>query len=303
MRRSVLAGSLFAAGLALSVTAPVHATPRGTGPVGSQAVLIGNGYAGSNLTLDVEDGKSISTQTITVAPGEVIDWGADPVNVVALMQSGTLTSYPSCSGKNVWEAGHAFNFASPGIVRNEGTEPAEVLAVVSNTVSKAETPHAGHDHGSSPLEPKEAPVRPMEAPIGCPTGTPAEGTVHGSGLAVGSSRFTQKEHKQIAIYSMTLQPGYSTDWQTHPGRNLVIETKGKLDNWTSCRDKEVWDPGHAYFHAPGDADQNMTNNTGNEPAEIVMVFFDLPQDYPPEVPPLIKAPPPADCPLHFMTSM
>jgi len=224
MRRSVLAGSLLAAGLALSVTAPVRATPTGTGPIGSQAVLIGNGYARSNLTLDVEDGKTISTQTITIAPGEVVDWGADPVNVVALMQSGTLTSYPSCSGKQEWEAGHAYPFASPGVVKNEGKDPAEVLAVVSNALSKAEVPHAGHDHGSSPLEP-------MEAPPVCPTGTAAKGRDHGSGRSVGSSRFTQKEHKQIAIYLITLQPGYSTDWHTDPGRSLVIETKGKLDNW------------------------------------------------------------------------
>src|ERR1041384_3361429 len=184
MRRSVLAGSLLAAGLALSVAAPVKATPTGTGPGGSKAVLIGNGYARSNLTLEVEDGKNISTQTITVAPGGVIDWGADPVSVVALMQSGTLTSYPSCSGKEVWEAGHAYPCPPPGVVKNEGKAPAEVLAVVSNTRSKAETPHAGHDHGSSPLEP-------MEAPAACPTGTAAKGKDHGSGLAVGSTEFTQ----------------------------------------------------------------------------------------------------------------
>jgi quercetin dioxygenase-like cupin family protein len=298
MRRSILAGSLLAAGLALSATAPVDATPTGTGPVGAKAVLIGNGYARSNLTLDVEDGKNVSTQTITVAPGGVIDWGADPVNVVALVQSGTLTSYPSCSGKEVWETGHAYPFASPGVVKNEGSGPAEVLAVVSNALSKAQVPHAGHDHGSSPLEPMEA----MEAPVGCPTGTAAKGTDHGSGLSVGSTQFSQKEHKQIAIYQFTLQPGYSTDWHTHPGRNLIIQTKGKLDNWTSCKDKEVWDSGYAYFHAPGHPHQNMTNNTGKEPAELVGVFFDLPQDYPPEVPPVIKAPPPSDCPQHFMTS-
>jgi len=296
MRRSVLAGSLFVAGLALSVAAPVTATPTGTGPVGSQAVLIGNGYARSNLTLQVEDGKNVSTQTITVAPGEVIDWGAEPVNVVAMMQAGTLTSYPSCSGKEVWEEGHAYPFASPGVVKNEGKDPAEVLAVVSNALSKAEMPHAGHDHGSSPLEP-------MEAPPACPTGTAAKGTDDGSGVSVGSSQFTQKEHKQIAIYQITLQPGYSTDWHTHPGPTLVIQTKGTLDNWTSCKDKEVWNPGYAYSHVPGHPHQNMTNNTGKEPAEFVIVFFDLPQDYPPEVPPVIKAPPPADCPLQFMTTM
>lgn len=184
MRRSVIAGSLFAAGLALSVTAPVDAAPTSTGPVGASAVLLGSAWAHYDFTFDVDDGQAVSTKSITVAPGEVIDWGADPANVVALVESGTLTSYRSCSEKAAWEAGHVFPATSYDVVKNEGKGPAVVLAVVSHTAAKAKAPHAGHDFGSGALEP-------LEAPAACPTGTAAKSSDHGAGLSVGSSQFSQ----------------------------------------------------------------------------------------------------------------
>lgn len=317
MRRTIVAGALCAAGLALSTTTPVNAVPTGgTGPVGATAPELGHGTAHGTFTFPVEAGKNVVARTYSVNPGEVIDWGSTPSSVMAVVKSGSLTNYQTCASSEPWKAGEVHFLARSealgtleGVTKNESDSPAEVLAVVSDVAGTPTAHSAGHGssgHGESGHDQSSArgPVQ-AAAAGGCPTGAPAKVSENGAGLSTGPGNFTQNEGLQVGVYTFTLSPGYTSDWHTHPDVNLVIQTKGTLENWQNCKDKEIWDPGFTYFHAPGHESvgghQNLTNNKTDKPAELVAVLFNIPAEFPAQFPPVFKAPPPADCPSATLT--
>ncbi len=68
-------------------------------------------------------------QTIAFQPGGSTGWHSHPGALVVTVKSGTVTRYEASCQKNAYSAGQAFVEMGPEhlvLVRNEGTEPAEV---------------------------------------------------------------------------------------------------------------------------------------------------------------------------------
>ena len=289
MRKSLIVGALGAAALVLTGLHPAGAVPTGTGPVGATAPEIARGAAHGEFSFPMQAGHDVSVHTATIKPGAVVDWGAG--SDIVIVKSGTLTNYPSCAAKEAWEAGGAYFRATmpdgAQLAKNESDGPVELVVISSDAVPAAAAAHA---HGSS-------------AATGCPTGDAAQLVSTGAGPAYSNGDLTQGAGEQIAVEIFTIQPGYTSNWHQHPGANLVVQTKGTLENWQDCKTKEVWTPGNTYFHAPGHHGNhpNLTNNKSDQPAELIAILMNVPADHPAGVTPLTPVPPPADCPDSALT--
>lgn len=307
MRRSTLTALLAATAL-VSAATPIAAAPSGTGPVGASAVLIGAGMAEGDFGLPLQQGKGVSVETVTVGPGQFVDWGSEPGSAIVIVRGGEVSHFENCATKHTWSGGHTYFHAITGdpaaaMTVNEGDSDASLLVVRSGAAAPAEAAEGGHGgHGG---EGAQADHHAPQQVSGCPAATaPAQVESNGTGPAYNNDTVLQQTSgNQIGVYVFRLEPGYTSDWHTHPDANLVVQTKGVLENWNGCKEKEVWDPGNTYFHSPGHhgKHQNLTNNKTSEPAELVAVLFNLPGEYPASVPPVFKAPPPSECPTSAAT--
>jgi quercetin dioxygenase-like cupin family protein len=289
MRKSLIAATLGAAALTLSGLSPAGAVPTGTGPVGAKAPELARGASHGAFSFPLETGHNVTVTEMTVKPGEIVDWGSGPNSAVVIVKSGTLSNFTSCATKESWSAGGAYFRTSPGgqsLAKNEGGSPADLLVIASDVAGTAE----GHDHGATKAE-------------ACPTGPAASGISVGAGLAYTQGAIEQQAGEQIAVEVFTIEPGYTSNWHQHPGANMAVQTKGTVDNWQNCKDKEVWTAGNTYFHAPGHHGNhpNLTNNKSDQPAELIAIFFNLPANHPAPVTPISPVPPPAECPTSAFT--
>lgn len=317
MRRS-LSGALFATVALVSVATPVSAVPTGTALVGAAIELYGAGVSEGAFDFPLETGQPVSINTLNVAPGQEVAFGDGSTMVV--VTAGSVSHFPDCTMKMAWTAGHTYFHSSSGHpgarTVNDGSEPA-TLVLVHTAAANAPAPAAGdghaHDHGGGghgggsplPMAAGGHDDHGMSKVTGCPTaGTTAPSDSKGVGTAYNESTVMQQyDHQNLQVWKFTLAPGYSTDWHTHPGAVIALQTEGVLENWNGCKEKEVWDPGYSYFHSPGThgRHQNMTTNKSDKPGSLIGVFFNVPPEYGSAFPPVIKSPPPAECPTAFTT--
>jgi quercetin dioxygenase-like cupin family protein len=251
--------------------------------------------------LPVELGKNVVVQKITVAPGSAIAWHQQPENTVIIITKGTLTNYVSCSEKQTWEPGKAYlelssDKSSANLTKNEGSGPAELVAIF------AQVP-ADQPAGS-------APISYTDVPAGFPTGQNGIKVEElGRGVSYGTGKFDLDANKNVVVEHFMFEPGFTTTWHRHPDTQLIIQLKGTLINYQGCTEKEVWTPGNTYLHLNSEhhnAHAYLTRNETNEMAEIVAVFFNVPNQpqYVRGVTPtnLLHTPitplnpPPSDCP-------
>lgn len=311
MRKSWITGSLGAAALLAGGIGPVGAVPTGTGPVGAEVPEFGRGTAHSAFTFPLEAGQNVSMHTMTVKPGEAVGWRPGAGSAMVVVKAGALTNYPTCQTKETWSAGGVYfrtttGSDAAGATVNEGSGPAELVVISSDAAGSPAPAAAGHSqHGAMALPVMEggSHEQPAAQAAGCPAGAAGQSTEHGHGMAYGPGELKQEAGKQVVVELFRLAPGYTSDWHQHPDANLAIQTKGVIENWTSCKDKEVWYPDNAYFHAPGHHGNhpNLTNNKTDKPAELIAIFFNVPSGHPAPVTPIMKAPPPAECPTSALT--
>ena len=248
----------------------------------------GRGAMASEGVLPVEAGESAVVQTIHLDPGDAIGWHEASDDAIFIVTGGALTNYTSCTDKTMWGAGKAYPQLKSGgthLIKNEGNEPAEVVAIFSRVA-------AG-----------EAPVTFTEAPAGCPvSGAEPYTSELARGAAFSTGSFDLEAGKSVVVEHFSFAPGFTTTWHRHPGQQLIIQTKGTVTNYFGCEEKETWLPGYAYLHLNSEhhnAHAQMTRNESNEQTELVALFFNIP-DQPPHRPgatPLTPFnPPPSDCP-------
>lgn len=238
----------------------------------------------------VEAGQAVVTQTITLEPGSAILWR--PSDAVVIVKSGTVRNYKNCTEKETWEPGKAYLLLQPdgtNLTKNEGGESAQLVGVFTKVP-------AGQAAGSVPFTV-------TDVPAGCAAGTGKVAvTEFGRGAAYGSGAFTVRPGTQLVVQHVIVEPGFTTTWHRHPDNELVIQVNGTLVNYQDCTTKEVWMPGNAYIHLPSEhhgARPFLTRNESNEPAEIVTIFFNVPNEprYPAGMTPITPfQQPPADCP-------
>jgi quercetin dioxygenase-like cupin family protein len=216
---------------------------------------------------------------------------------VFLITKGMLTKYTSCTNKEMWEAGKSYlqteqdpGYGSPVMMKNEGSMPAEFIAIFTSAAADLPANGFAFTAAAGPPECSGAPDQPATVRVKDIT----------RGLAYsGKGGFHVTDKGSVVIQRIALEPGYTTGWHHHPDASVVIQTKGKLVNYLDCQAKEEWTQGNAYLHVPSEAKHAHANLTRNEEAgqaELVLLFFNVPNEQPAGMVPISPAEPPSECP-------
>ena len=97
----------------------------------------------------------------------------------------------------------------------------------------------------------------------------------------------------VVMAQITVDPGGSSGWHSHPGGAIIIVKQGSLTVYRSigsqCR-ASTHDAGETFFERPGEVDQVV--NTGTTPYILLVTFPRVPQG----VSPRTDEPDPGTCP-------
>lgn len=82
----------------------------------------------------------------------------------------------------------------------------------------------------------------------------------------------------VAMAQITVQPGGSSGWHTHPGGAIIVVKEGSLTVYRSIGSQcqtSMYSAGQAFVERPGEADQVV--NTGTAPYILFVTFPHVPQ--------------------------
>ena len=97
----------------------------------------------------------------------------------------------------------------------------------------------------------------------------------------------------VAMAQITVQPGGSSGWHSHPGGAIVVVKEGTLTVHRSIGSQcqiETYSAGQAFIERPGEVDQVV--NTGTVPYVLFVTFPHVPQGESPRT----DVPDPGTCP-------
>ena len=97
----------------------------------------------------------------------------------------------------------------------------------------------------------------------------------------------------VAMTQITVQPGGSSGWHSHPGGAIIVVKEGALTLYRSIGSQCQTYPygaGQAFIERPGEVDQVV--NTGTAPYVLYVTFPRVPQGQPTR----IDEPDPGTCP-------
>lgn len=120
-------------------------------------------------------------------------------------------------------------------------------------------------------------------------------TPYGRGVHAEGGTVEIEAGKETVAYALTLAPGGSTGWHTHPGAVIFMVKSGTLTqyglNGPPCT-AQMLVSGQAYL-APAHAHHpHLFRNDGTEPLEVIVTAFNAP----PGQPSRLDSGPPAECP-------
>lgn len=72
---------------------------------------------------------------------------------------------------------------------------------------------------------------------------------------------------------VTLEPGSTTGWHSHPGPLLVVVRSGTLTHDARGRDTRTFTAGEAFVELPGAGNEHCGRNLGAEPVELDVLFI------------------------------
>lgn len=82
----------------------------------------------------------------------------------------------------------------------------------------------------------------------------------------------------VAMAQITVDPGGSSGWHSHPGGAIIVVKQGELTVYRAlgrqCQ-AETYSAGQAFIERPGEVDQVV--NTGSVPFVLVVTFPRVPQ--------------------------
>lgn len=97
----------------------------------------------------------------------------------------------------------------------------------------------------------------------------------------------------VAMVQITVEPGGSSGWHSHPGGAIIVVTQGSATvnrSIGSQCETATYGPGHMFIERPGEVDDVV--NTGNVPYVLFVTFPRVP----PGEAPRIDEPDPGTCP-------
>jgi quercetin dioxygenase-like cupin family protein len=107
-----------------------------------------------------------------------------------------------------------------------------------------------------------------------------------------------EQGKETTVHHVTIAPGGSSGWHTHPGAGMFLVMSGTLTNYgldgPACQGVEV-PAGQAYFAPPHAHHPHLVVNRGKEPLEVTVIYFNVP----PGEPSRTDAEAPAECPADL----
>jgi quercetin dioxygenase-like cupin family protein len=118
--------------------------------------------------------------------------------------------------------------------------------------------------------------------VGVALGTPGSGfTVVpiASGQIDQEVDIRQDPGESTVVARFRFEPGGTTGWHTHPGKTVVLVTKGEFtvyrDHDGECRSR-TYGPGEGFVEPPTRVHTGV--NEGENPVKLVAVFFRVPDD-------------------------
>ena len=120
-------------------------------------------------------------------------------------------------------------------------------------------------------------------------------TPYGRGLHGEAGTVEIEPGKETVVYSITLAPGGSTGWHTHPDAVIFLVKSGALTQYgldgPPCTAQTLV-AGRAYI-APAHAHHpHLFRNDGTEPLEVIVTALNTPSGQPSR----LDSDPPAECP-------
>jgi quercetin dioxygenase-like cupin family protein len=117
------------------------------------------------------------------------------------------------------------------------------------------------------------------------TVTPSEATPPSGLTNINLARGTDTSHgtiplrfgTDIAMSQITVNPGGSSGWHSHPGGAIIIVKEGTLTTYRSVGRKceaTTYSAGQAFIERPGEVDQVL--NTGSVPYVLYVTFPRVP---------------------------
>ncbi|MDQ1565921.1 MAG: hypothetical protein QOF96_801 [Actinomycetota bacterium] len=115
---------------------------------------------------------------------------------------------------------------------------------------------------------------------------------------VGGGPVEFKPGFETVVLHVTLDPGGSTGWHSHPGPGIFMVDKGTLSNYgldgAACTPLKI-NAGQGYFVPEHAHHPHLARNDGTEPLELTITYFNVP----PGQPTRIDAGRPAECPADL----
>lgn len=109
----------------------------------------------------------------------------------------------------------------------------------------------------------------------------------------GAVRF--ESGRDVEVLKVTVEPGGSTGWHSHPSPGIFSVDKGVLSNYgldgAPCTAVTV-KAGEGYFVSAHPHHPHLGRNEGSEPLELTVTYFNVPAGQPTR----IEAERPAECP-------
>ena len=129
-------------------------------------------------------------------------------------------------------------------------------------------------------------------------GTPSEGasrTIIADAIMADGGSIDVRPGTETQVLRVTIAPGGSTGWHTHPDAGVFMVDSGTLTNYgldgAACEPVTI-EAGQAAFVPPHPHHPHLGRNEGTEPLEITVTYFNVP----PGEPSRADAEPPAECP-------
>jgi quercetin dioxygenase-like cupin family protein len=127
--------------------------------------------------------------------------------------------------------------------------------------------------------------------------TPPSGLVNvplARGTNVSDGTIPLQVGRDVAMAQITVQPGGSSGWHSHPGGAIVVLKTGTLTVYESVGSRcevSTYSAGQAFVERPGEVDQVV--NTGTVPYVLFVTFPRVPQGDSAR----IDEPNPGNCPI------
>lgn len=250
--------------LALSVATAVATPPKSS----TKTDLARSTIAGP-ITVSATAESDLAFEMVTLPPGGIIPWHSHPGAFLGAVKSGTLTLYrggaQGCT-KQSYSAGQGYLDPAGDVhyAKNEGSTPAEIYATyvavpVGAELLKTEANPGGANCLSESAGPEVTVTDLARSKIAGPINVQTTGAT------------------DVAMQAITVEPGGTTGWHSHPASDFVAVKSGTLTLYhgsaTRCT-SESHSAGQGHFGQAGDV--HVARNEGTTPVELYVTFLGAP---------------------------